>query len=109
MRCGRVEGDVMTFQKAAPVIRRGAAAGATAVLRSARHVLPSPPHIEHVPEGRIVDLPGRGRTYVVDVPGPTPDAPTIVLLHALGCTAYLSWAAALGEHSRRYRVVTFDQ
>ncbi len=57
----------------------------------------------------MLDLPGRGRTFVVDVPGPTPDAPTVVLLHALGCTAYLSWFAALGELSRNYRVVTFDQ
>jgi 3-oxoadipate enol-lactonase len=67
------------------------------------------PDVDTVPEGRILDLPGRGRTFVVDVPGPTPDAPTIVLLHALGCTAYLSWVATLGELSRRYRVVTFDQ
>ena len=62
-----------------------------------------------IPQGRVLDLPGRGRTFVVDVPGPTPDAPTIVLLHALGCTAYLSWVSALGELSRKYRVVTFDQ
>jgi 3-oxoadipate enol-lactonase len=67
------------------------------------------PDVDAVPRGRILDLPGRGRTFVVDVPGPTPDAPTIVLLHALGCTAYLSWVATLGELSRRYRVVTFDQ
>ena len=67
------------------------------------------PDFDAVPQGRTLDLPGRGRTFVVDVPGPTPDAPTIVLLHALGCTAYLSWVAALGELSRRYRVVTFDQ
>jgi 3-oxoadipate enol-lactonase len=67
------------------------------------------PDVDAVPQGRILDLPGRGRTFVVDVPGPTPDAPTIVLLHALGCTAYLSWVATLGELSRRYRVVTFDQ
>ncbi|MFL6002901.1 MAG: alpha/beta fold hydrolase [Nocardioides sp.] len=75
---------------------------------AARRVVPLP-HVDSVPQGRIVDLPGRGRTFVVDVPGPTPDAPTIVLLHALGCTAYLSWVAALGELSRRYRVVMFDQ
>ena len=42
-------------------------------------------------------------------PARRPDAPTIVLLHALGCTAYLSWVAAIGELSRNYRVVTFDQ
>jgi 3-oxoadipate enol-lactonase len=32
-----------------------------------------------------------------------------VLLHALGCTAYLSWAPSLGELSRTHRVITFDQ
>ena len=57
----------------------------------------------------MLDLPGRGRTFVIDVPGPTPTAPTVVLLHALGCTAYLSWAMAIGELSRTYRVVTLDQ
>jgi 3-oxoadipate enol-lactonase len=67
------------------------------------------PQFDAIPQGRVLDLPGRGRTFVVDVPGPTPDAPTIVLLHALGCTAYLSWVSALGELSRKYRVVTFDQ
>ena len=67
------------------------------------------PQVQHVPEGRMVTLPGRGRTHVVDVEGPTPDAPTIVLLHALGCTAYLCWFATLGELSRTHRVVTFDQ
>jgi pimeloyl-ACP methyl ester carboxylesterase len=84
------------------VLRAGARAGI-------RQVLPPPPTIDVVPEGRFVDVPGRGRTFVVDVPGPTPDAPTIVLLHALGCTAYLNWVAAFGELSARYRVVTFDQ
>jgi 3-oxoadipate enol-lactonase len=89
------------------------AAGSVAGLRcgfglAARRLVRTP-DLESVPEGRILDLPGRGRTFVVDVPGPTPHAPTIVLLHALGCTAYLSWVAALGELSRHYRVVTFDQ
>lgn len=86
---------------------------AARVLRGAlglgiRRLLPLP-EFETVPEGRILDLPGRGRTFVVDVPGPTATAPTIVLLHALGCTAYLSWVASIAELSGRYRVVTFDQ
>ena len=103
----------MTFAKAGPALRRSAATGAV-LLRSGvraglRRVLPSPPPIASVPEGHVVDLPGRGCTFVVDVPGPTKDAPTIVLLHALGCTAYLSWVATLGELSQHYRVVTFDQ
>jgi 3-oxoadipate enol-lactonase len=89
------------------------AGGSVVVVRyglgfAARRVL-RPPDVDMVPQGRILDLPDRGRTFVVDVPGPTPDAPTIVLLHALGCTAYLSWVSALGELSHKYRVVTFDQ
>jgi len=57
----------------------------------------------------MVDLPGRGRSYVVDVPGPTPEAPTILLLHALGCTAYLTWYPVLEELSKTHRVIAFDQ
>ncbi len=103
----------MTNQQAGPTLRRLAHLSAgvvrAGVTTGLRQVLPSPPSIEAVPEGKMVDLPGRGRTFVVDVPGPSPSAPTIVLLHALSCTAYLSWVATLGELSRTYRIITFDQ
>ncbi len=66
------------------------------------------PEVESVPEGRMVELPGRGRTFVVDVPGPE-GAPALVLLHALGCTAYLSWYPVLADLSQHYRVVLLDQ
>lgn len=62
-----------------------------------------------IPTGRTVELPGRGSTYVTDTPGPTPDAPTIVLLHALGCTGLLTWYPAIGPLATRFRVVTLDQ
>ena len=62
-----------------------------------------------IPTGRMIDLPGRGSTYVTDTPGPTPDAPTIVLLHAVGCTGLLTWYPAIQPLSRRFRVVTLDQ
>ncbi len=68
----------------------------------------SAPVVESVPEGGMVELPGRGSTYVVDAPGPE-GAPTVVLLHALGCTGYLSWYPVLEELSKHYRVVLFDQ
>jgi len=82
-------------------VRQAASAGA-------RRVLPTPA-FDRIPAGRLVELPGRGSTFVIDVPGPTPTAPTVVLLHALGCTAYLSWAMSIGELSRTYRVITLDQ
>ena len=69
------------------------------------------PAVEAVPEGRMVELPNGGQsgsTFVLDVPGPHRDAPTIVLLHALGCTAYLTWFGVLGELSRTHRVVALD-
>jgi pimeloyl-ACP methyl ester carboxylesterase len=62
-----------------------------------------------IPAGRLVELPGRGTTYVTDTPGPTPEAPTIVLLHALACTGLLTWFPSIEPLSRRFRVVTLDQ
>ncbi len=60
-----------------------------------------------VPEGRFVDLPGRGRTFVRELEGP-PGAPTVVLLHGLGATAGLNWFASFQPLSSRYRVVALD-
>lgn len=62
-----------------------------------------------IPQGRMVELPGRGSTYVTDTPGPTPDSPTVLLLHAVGCTGLLTWFPSIEPLSRRYRVVTMDQ
>ncbi|HTL23430.1 MAG TPA: alpha/beta hydrolase [Mycobacteriales bacterium] len=67
------------------------------------------PSVASVPEGRYVELPGRGRTYVTDIPGPAPDAPVVVLLHALTTTATLSWYPVMADLAQHYRVVTFDQ
>jgi pimeloyl-ACP methyl ester carboxylesterase len=57
---------------------------------------------------RTLDLPGRGRLWVRDIPGPTPDAPTVLLLHGLGATARLNWGPSFRPLSERYRVVAFD-
>ena len=63
-----------------------------------------------VPEGRMVELPGRGgATYVTDTPGPRRSSPTLVLLHALGCTGLLTWFPSIGPLSESHRVVTLDQ
>jgi len=62
-----------------------------------------------IPEGRWLELPRRGRTWLTDLPGPTPDAPAVVLLHAVGCTGLLTWFPVLAALNERYRVVVFDQ
>ena len=78
---------------------------------SARTFLKRRVYVPHarIPEGRFVELPGRGTTYVTDTPGPAPDSPTVVLLHAVGCTGLLTWFPSIEPLSRRYRVITFDQ
>ena len=73
-------------------------------LRSRVHL----PDLE-IPEGRWLDLPRRGRTWLTDVPGPTADAPAVVLLHAVGCTGMLTWFPSVEALAERYRVVVFDQ
>jgi pimeloyl-ACP methyl ester carboxylesterase len=60
-----------------------------------------------VPSGRLVSLPGRGDTWVLEAGGP-PGAPTLLLLHGLGATAALNWFAAFDALARRYRVVALD-
>ena len=62
-----------------------------------------------VPEGRWLDLPLRGRTWLTDLPGPTPDAQSVILLHAVGCTGLLTWFPVLEELNKQFRVITFDQ
>jgi 3-oxoadipate enol-lactonase len=76
--------------------------------RVLRRMMSAPNPGADLPEGRMIDLPGRGRTFVVDVPGP-PGAPTLVLLHALGCTGYLSWFPSILVLAQDYRVVVLDQ
>ncbi len=60
------------------------------------------PSIEHP-----VDVPG-GRLVVRDIPGPSPDAPAVVLLHGLGATARLNWGPSFRPLSRHFRVLAFD-
>jgi pimeloyl-ACP methyl ester carboxylesterase len=57
----------------------------------------------------MVELPGRGATYVTDSGGPHPGAPAVVLLHALGTTGLLTWYPSIAPLAERCRVVTLDQ
>jgi 3-oxoadipate enol-lactonase len=60
------------------------------------------------PPGARVELPGRGTTFVRDLPGP-PGAPTVVLLHGFLATADLNWSGCYATLGERFRVLALDQ
>ncbi|MGN6606300.1 MAG: alpha/beta fold hydrolase [Jatrophihabitans sp.] len=64
------------------------------------------PALPDFPPGAMVDLPGRGSTFVTDTGG---DKPPLVLLHALACTGLLTWWPAFDALRADHRVITFDQ
>ena len=66
----------------------------------------APPGIR-LPPGRRVELPGRGTTFVRELPGP-PGARTVVLLHGWTVSADLNWFACYEALGRRYRVLAID-
>jgi pimeloyl-ACP methyl ester carboxylesterase len=57
---------------------------------------------------RSVDLPGRGSTFACDLPGPSPDAPTVVMLHGLSATGALNWGPSLQLLNEDFRVIALD-
>ena len=75
-------------------------------LRSVK--LPAVAPVGRLPHGRVVELSGRGSTFVVDS-GPVAGGPTFVLLHSLACTGLLTWYPSLEMLRRFGRVVVFDQ
>lgn len=66
------------------------------------------PPIAGLEPGHQVDLPGRGATWVRDLPGPTADAPPVLLLHGWTVTADLNWATSYRALQRRFRVLAMD-
>ena len=60
-----------------------------------------------LPPGRRVRLPGRGTTFLRELPGP-PGAPTVVLLHGLGVSADLNWFRTYDTLGHHFRVVALD-
>lgn len=102
----------MTIRRTLRLTRHLAATGLSAAASAGSAALETRlpvPATDSVPEGRMVELPGRGRTFVVDAPGPTPDAPVVVLLHGLACTAYLCWFQVFERLGATHRVVALDQ
>ncbi len=69
--------------------------------------VPALASVAQIPDGVVVDLPGRGSTYVIDT-GPS-DGPTYVLLHSLACTGLMTWYPALDVVRKFGRVLVFDQ
>jgi pimeloyl-ACP methyl ester carboxylesterase len=74
-----------------------------------REVLPSPdPEPPRLPPGRPIDLPGRGRIYFREIPGPE-NAPVVLLLHGWLASGALNWATAFDTLGQHFRVIAPDQ
>ncbi|MBD0023592.1 MULTISPECIES: alpha/beta fold hydrolase [Gordonia] len=73
--------------------------------RSVRHLV-RPYPLRDIPAGSMLDLPGRGRTFVTDS-GPR-DAPAVILLHSVLTTGLLCWYPVIPALNERYRVITLD-
>lgn len=60
-----------------------------------------------VPDGRHLELPGRGTTWIRELKGP-PGARPVILLHGLAATGGLNWAGAFEPLASRFRVIAID-
>lgn len=60
-----------------------------------------------LPPGRLLDIPGRGQTFIREVQGPT-GAPTLILLHGWTATADLNWFTCFDELGKHFNVVALD-
>lgn len=61
-----------------------------------------------LPLGRRVRLDGRGTTFVREIEGPTPDAPTVVLLHGWFASGGMNWFNAFAPLSEHFHIVAPD-
>jgi pimeloyl-ACP methyl ester carboxylesterase len=59
------------------------------------------------PPGRVVEVPGRGDTFVYEMEGP-PDAPVLFLVHGLVATTQLNWFPAFPILADHFRVIATD-
>lgn len=60
-----------------------------------------------LPPGRHIHLPGRGTTYVRELPGPE-GAPAVFLLHGWTASADLNFFTCYEELARHFRVIAVD-
>jgi len=60
-----------------------------------------------LPPGRLIDIPGRGQTFIREVQGPD-HAPTLILLHGWTATADLNWFTCFEELGKHFNVVALD-
>jgi 3-oxoadipate enol-lactonase len=60
-----------------------------------------------LPPGRLIDIPGRGQTFIREVQGPY-NAPTLILLHGWTATADLNWFTCFEELGKHFNVVALD-
>ena len=67
------------------------------------------PQAADLPAGRMISLPGRGSTFVSTAGNLTGGRPPLMLLHALGCTAGLTWFTTFQQLAERFPVAMFDQ
>lgn len=91
--------------QARQIVARGRAI-AGSVNRGFGHLL-RPYPLSDLPSGSMVELPGRGSTFVTDS-GPR-DAPAVFLLHSVLTTGLLCWYPSIPALNGRYRVITMDQ
>jgi pimeloyl-ACP methyl ester carboxylesterase len=74
---------------------------------AAPDTVPTASPAPNLPRGRYLDLPGRGRTFFRELPGP-PGAPAVVLLHGWTASGALNWYQAFGHLGSKYRVLAPD-
>jgi len=60
-----------------------------------------------LPPGRLIEIPGRGQTFIREVHGPD-NAPTLILLHGWTATADLNWFTCFEELGKHFNVVALD-
>jgi len=60
-----------------------------------------------MPDGRLVELPGRGITFVREAPGPV-DAPTLLLLHGWTANSAINWFATYAPLAEHFNVIAMD-